>query len=125
MTFRRRVLLGCLLLPMLAAGYIASPFVSMWNLREAITHNDAVAIDVHETIVRHHECVASDSLIVLSRFPRLVRSTRHSAAQAPSRRICQTLIAADQPFTVVEDELARNLVLDLQSCSRSREVDYV
>lgn len=45
MTFRRRLLLSCLLLQMLAAGYIASPFVSMWNLREAITHNDTAGIE--------------------------------------------------------------------------------
>jgi Protein of unknown function (DUF2939) len=41
----RRLIISCLLLSMLAAGYIASPFVSMWNLREAIKHNDTAAIE--------------------------------------------------------------------------------
>lgn len=44
MTFRR-LLMTCLLLLILAAGFIASPFVSMWNLRDAIMRNDTAAID--------------------------------------------------------------------------------
>ena len=41
----RRALLYGLVSSMLALAYIASPFVSMWNLREAIKHNDIAAIE--------------------------------------------------------------------------------
>ncbi len=41
----RRLFLRCLVISLLAVAYIASPFVSMWNLREAIKRSDTAAIE--------------------------------------------------------------------------------
>ncbi len=41
----RRILLKCVLVGLVAGAYIASPFVSAWNLREAIKRNDPAAIE--------------------------------------------------------------------------------